>query len=311
MLVAKAMLELPGVDDAAVVMGTPANREILAAAAADRGRSGRPADDLVIVVRVADEVSGEAALARRRTAGGPCSKTRSAQRPRSLAAAVAAGRCQPGGDFGGRPVCRREARTALQRGLHVLLFSDNVPLDDEIALKQLAVERGCCAWARTPGRPLSTAWRWASPTPCRVAGGVGQRGGHGPAGRDLRAGAGRRGISQAIGTGGRDLSEPVGGLMMLPGSGAPGRPGDRGDRVDLEAPGGGGRGASARRRQVVRQARRGLLPGRRSPPIEAAGACRRPPLAQAAAAGGGARPGGDVAAALGRWNRERMPDPPR
>ena len=32
MLVAKALLELPGVEDAAVVMGTPANREIIAAA---------------------------------------------------------------------------------------------------------------------------------------------------------------------------------------------------------------------------------------------------------------------------------------
>jgi hypothetical protein len=32
MLVAKALLELPGIEDAAVVMGTPANREIIAAA---------------------------------------------------------------------------------------------------------------------------------------------------------------------------------------------------------------------------------------------------------------------------------------
>ncbi len=31
MLVAQAVLKLPGVQDAAVVMGTPANREILAA----------------------------------------------------------------------------------------------------------------------------------------------------------------------------------------------------------------------------------------------------------------------------------------
>ena len=31
--------------------------------------------------------------------------------------------------------------TALRRGLHVFLFSDNVALDDEIALKQLAVSR--------------------------------------------------------------------------------------------------------------------------------------------------------------------------
>src|SRR5262249_49849514 len=35
----------------------------------------------------------------------------------------------------------REARQALSRGLHVFMFSDNVPLDDEVALKRLARER--------------------------------------------------------------------------------------------------------------------------------------------------------------------------
>src|SRR5262249_910193 len=36
----------------------------------------------------------------------------------------------------------REARQALHAGLHVFMFSDNVPLTDEVALKALARERG-------------------------------------------------------------------------------------------------------------------------------------------------------------------------
>ena len=38
-----------------------------------------------------------------------------------------------------------EARKALERGLNVLVFSDNVPLDDELALKRLAQREGPAA----------------------------------------------------------------------------------------------------------------------------------------------------------------------
>lgn len=37
----------------------------------------------------------------------------------------------------------REARQALQNDLNVMLFSDNVSVEDELALKQLAHEKGC------------------------------------------------------------------------------------------------------------------------------------------------------------------------
>ena len=36
-----------------------------------------------------------------------------------------------------------EARSALRRGLHVMLFSDNVPIADEIALKKDELDTGC------------------------------------------------------------------------------------------------------------------------------------------------------------------------
>ena len=105
MLVAQAVLKLPGVQDAAVVMGTPANREIIGSAGllTPEAAGARP-DDLLIVIRAEDEASALAALAEAEQTpgreGAPCGSRRGA------AAQVAgfshrhgAGR-QPGGDLG-------------------------------------------------------------------------------------------------------------------------------------------------------------------------------------------------------------------
>jgi FdrA protein len=107
---------------------------------------------------------------------------------------------------------------ALENGLHVMLFSDNVSLEKEIALKKFAQKRGLlvmgpdCGTAIINGVPLAFA-------------NVVNRGNIGivaAAGTGLQevsciisnAGAG---ISQAIGTGGRDVKQEVGGIMFLEG----------------------------------------------------------------------------------------------
>ncbi len=63
MLAAQAVLKLPGVQDAAVVMGTPADREIIDSAGllTPEGATALP-DDLLIVVKAEDEASALAAL---------------------------------------------------------------------------------------------------------------------------------------------------------------------------------------------------------------------------------------------------------
>jgi FdrA protein len=109
-----------------------------------------------------------------------------------------------------------EAEKALERGLHVFLFSDNVPVERERFLKQYARERGLMVM----GPDCGTA----------IIGGIGigfanvvRRG---PIGVIGASGTGMQeftthvhqagsGISQAIGTGGRDLSDDVGGISML------------------------------------------------------------------------------------------------
>ena len=106
-----------------------------------------------------------------------------------------------------------EALRALKRGLNVFLFSDNVPIEDEIRLKTLAAAKGLlvmgpdCGTAIVGGVPLGFA------NAVR----------RGPIGLVGASGTGlqqvmvqidrlRGGVSHAIGLGGRDLTAAVGGL---------------------------------------------------------------------------------------------------
>jgi FdrA protein len=224
MRVSQALKSLPGVVDATVAMGTPHNRELLGAqgyGGAELESAG--ANDLLIVVRGADAAAErglaeavEAELARQLAppadAGGEAEA-----RPASLAAAL---RVHPAANVALISVpgeyAAREARRALGLGLHVLLFSDNVALEDEIALKREAVARGLlmmgpdCGTAILDGRPLAFA-NAVRRGPIGIVGAAGT-GIQEVSSLIHRLGGG---VSQAIGTGGRDLSEAVGGLMVL------------------------------------------------------------------------------------------------
>ena len=118
------------------MMATPANRQILAAAdlLADHAASAG-GNDLIIAVRAESREAAEAALAearaqldRPRAAAGEVA----ARRPRTLRAALKAAPdarlalISVPGEF-----AAAEARKALRRGLHVMIFSDNVPLAEE------------------------------------------------------------------------------------------------------------------------------------------------------------------------------------
>jgi succinyl-CoA synthetase alpha subunit len=109
----------------------------------------------------------------------------------------------------------REARQALQAGLHVMLFSDHVPLETEVALKRLALARGLllmgpdCGTAIISGVPLG----FANAVP-RGRIGIAAASGTGLQEVACLIAAAGEGLSQAIGVGGRDLSDEVGGLML-------------------------------------------------------------------------------------------------
>jgi len=212
----RALAELPGVLDAGVVMGTPANHELLLASGLyPSGATAARPDDLLIVIQAEDEEAGQRALAqvdrqlqRRRTT------IQNAFQPRSLDSAL---KQMPQATWVLVSVPGRYAagvaREALAQGRHLFLYSDNVALEDEIALKQEAAEKGLlvmgpdCGTAIIQGIGLGFANRVRR----------GAIGLVGASGTGLQAITSRihnlgGGVSQAIGTGGRDLRAAVGGL---------------------------------------------------------------------------------------------------
>lgn len=221
MRVGKALTELAGVDDAAVVMGTAENREILAAAGlllADFTAAGGA--DLLVALRCADDAAGDAALARLDELlkeMKPASAGAVDFRPGSLEGAL---QQLPGANLALISLAGRyaaaEARKSLERGLHVMIFSDNVPLEDEISLKQLAGERGLllmgpdCGTAIINGAPLG----FANAVRRGRIGIVAASGTGLQEASSLIHNLGE-GVSQAIGTGGRDVKAAVGGRTFL------------------------------------------------------------------------------------------------
>lgn len=109
-----------------------------------------------------------------------------------------------------------EVEQALDAGLHVMLFSDNVSLEDELRLKTIAVEKGLllmgpdCGTAIINGIPLCFA-------NAVRRGSIGVVGASGTGTQEVTTQIHKlgEGLSQVIGTGGRDLKEEVGGLMMM------------------------------------------------------------------------------------------------
>ena len=210
-----------GIEEAALMMGTPANREILAdaglLAAAGQNASG---GDLIIAIRGRDEATAEAALAEAETgldvprSGGDGTAV---WRPRSLGAAVdiapdanLALISVPG------PFAAAEARKAIRQGLNAMIFSDNVPLAEEVELKREARSLGRlvmgpdCGTAILGGVPLA----FANAVPRGDTGIVGASGTGIQEVSCLIARAGG-GVSHAVGVGGRDLSAEVGGISTL------------------------------------------------------------------------------------------------
>ena len=137
----RALSALPGVLDAGVVMGTPANKELLLHSNLLTGEVEQAAPEDLILDRQA--------RSRRRTHSTRLAKvdelltarrTRQDQgyQPKTLAAAT---RMAPQADWVLVSVPGRYAATvareALERGKNVFLYSDNVELEDELSLKKL------------------------------------------------------------------------------------------------------------------------------------------------------------------------------
>ena len=111
-----------------------------------------------------------------------------------------------------------EAHHALTAGLHVLLFSDGVPLEQEIELKDRAAALGLLVMGPGAGTAVlaGTGLCFSNTLGERApTGAVGVVAAAGTGAQEVSALLARWGVpvSQVIGVGGRDLSEPVAGRM--------------------------------------------------------------------------------------------------
>ena len=223
MRISTAASEKVHVRGAAALMGTPMNLEQLAASGllAEEAKGAGPNDLVLVVDADAPETAQEeltmmeAALTAPRSGGGagaladisaPTLDAALGEDPAINLALFSI----PG------PSVRREAERALSKGLHCLIFSDNVSIEDEVALKRMGRERGLlvmgpdCGTAHIGGVGLGF---------CNVVrpGGIGVAGAAGTGIQEAMAAvdASGGGISCALGTGGRDVTAAVGGLAMI------------------------------------------------------------------------------------------------
>jgi FdrA protein len=216
MRVSRRLAALPGVEAAAAMLGTPANRKLLrdAGLLVAAGEAAGP-NDLIIAVRGGDpDAALDAALG---FLSERPAETSSLARARSLKGAL---QVLPDANLALVSVpgafAAHEARAALERGLNVLVFSDNVPLEEEVALKRLAKERGLllmgpdCGTALIGGTPIA----FANAVPRGEIGIVAASGTGLQEVSTLIARLGG-GVSHGIGVGGRDLDERVGALGTL------------------------------------------------------------------------------------------------
>ena len=220
MRISREVKSLPGVVDAVIAMATPQNRSILY----DMGFSNPLLDtvnsnDLVIAVQTEniDQVKIEEMiddLLKKKSDGEEIR-----HKPFTLSAAI---REAPEANLVLISVpgeyATREARMALSKGLHVMIFSDNVSLEDEVSLKKSAIQQGLlcmgpdCGTAIINGKPLAFA-------NIIRHGSIGIVGASGTGIQEVTCCIHRLGggITQAIGTGGRDLSDEVKGTMTIMG----------------------------------------------------------------------------------------------
>ncbi|HEX4884577.1 MAG TPA: acyl-CoA synthetase FdrA [Casimicrobiaceae bacterium] len=221
MVLSRDLSALPDVSRVSAMMGTPANKDVFRETGLwhDALQAATP-NDLCIVVDTADGAVAAGAVdeLKRRLAelakgrrGARYPTARSWRRARTLAPEANLALISIAGHYAFEP-----AKQALEDGCHVMMFSDNVSVEQEVALKALGRARGLlvmgpdCGTAIVGKAPLAFANRIPPGTIAVV-------GASGTGIQELTSQIARLGggITHALGLGGRDLSARVGGISAL------------------------------------------------------------------------------------------------
>lgn len=221
MAISGKITAMAGVTEAVVAMATDMNKDLLAKVGMLTPEADQcEANDLVIAVKAdSEELCQQAAamveeLLTKRNTG---SASQGPERPATVNSAMKlnpdlnlAVISTPG------QYAAREAMQALKAGLHVMMFSDNVTVDEEIELKKYAHGQGLLMMGPDCGTAIinNVGLCFANAVRC---GDIGVVGASGTGTQEITVLIDKfgGGVSQVLGTGGRDLSETVGGVMML------------------------------------------------------------------------------------------------
>ncbi len=212
--ISKRISDVAGVHQNAVLMGSDANKELLSNIGLQDAQidAARPNDLIVAVIAEAPQIVGEvlSKLDEYLQGGVQIAATSNphsfeeglAQKPNANLVVISV----PG------EYAAHEARKALNSGLNVFIFSDNVSVDDEFALKGLAAQKGLLVMGPDCGTSLIGGVGIGFANAVRK-GSIGVVGAAGTGLQEFTSqvhNAGH-GISHAIGTGSHDLSDKIGG----------------------------------------------------------------------------------------------------
>lgn len=217
MQVSQAVGREPGVEAALVAMGTTLNLDLAEGMGFPRPQAGP--SDLIVALRTADQHVCDHALAVMEQAlsvsdrSGPASVDLS---PRTVRTAAARGGSTVALISVPGPHAFIEAMEALEAGLHTMIFSDNVPVAEEIALKDAAVPRGLLVMGPDCGTAIVGGVAFGFANVVR-RGSVGIVAASGTGAQQVCclldiAGVG---VSHVLGVGGRDLLSEVGGRSTV------------------------------------------------------------------------------------------------
>jgi succinyl-CoA synthetase alpha subunit len=220
MLLSSKVSSLEGIENAAVMMGTEMNKGIMESTGLlkEGFNEGGPNDLIISIKAINDEAITKAMVVIDEFINNKKSDVTDEEIfPKTLDSAfevnpsINLALISVPGQYG-----KNEAMKALNKGLHVHLFSDNVTIEEELELKKFAAEKGLLMMGPDCGSAIING----------VGIGFANKVKRGSIGVVAAAGTGLQevttlvsqkgaGISQALGTGGRDLKEKIGGLTML------------------------------------------------------------------------------------------------
>ena len=222
MLISKKLRQVvEGLDDVSVMMGTPANHVILKEAGllGAEGETAGP-NDLILAFRAPEDVDVDAVVAQIDEQMAKKTASTGGQQETVIHSTLEAYQEVPDSNLAVISVpgeyAAIEAERALNHGRNVFLFSDNVSVEEEAALKKLGDEKGLLVMGPDCGTAIING----------VGIGFANKVQPGEVGLISASGTGLQevtslldgmgvGVSQAIGTGGRDLKEAIGAATML------------------------------------------------------------------------------------------------